>query len=227
MRGKLIVIEGIDASGKGTQTKLLAERLKKEGYKVEIINFPQYDNWSSIFIKKYLNGDLGKIEDVGPYQCSIFYALDRYIISRKIRQWLEEGYMVICNRYVASNKGHQASKIEDKNERDKFLKWLDKLEYSIFKNPKEDVNVFLDVPPEICQKLVDQKKLRDYLNSDKKRDIHEDNIDYLIKSREAYLELLNKENNWLKVECTENNELLSIEEIHERIWKLVKEVIGK
>lgn len=225
MKGKLIVIEGIDGSGKGTQSKLLVDRIKREGYNVKYINFPQYESWSSVFVKKYLDHGLGDLKEIGPKQASIFYALDRYAVSKEIKKWLDEGSIIISNRYISSNKGHQTSKIKDKKGREEFLEWINNLEYNILGNPKEDFNIFLDIDPEIAQKLVDQKSLREYLSEGKTKDIHEENLDHLKNAREAYLELLKKEDNWLKVDCIENGELLSIEEIHERLWKLVKEKV--
>jgi dTMP kinase len=225
MKGKLIVIEGIDGSGKGTQSKLLLEKLKKESYKIKYINFPQYESWSSIFVKKYLDHGLGDLSEIGPRKASIFYALDRYAASKQIKEWLNEGYIIISNRYIASNKGHQTSKIKDKKDREDFLKWLDNLEYTILGNPKEDVNIFLDVDPEIAQELVDQKSIRDYLSKGKKKDIHEEDINHLKKAREAYLDLVKREANWLKLDCVENSKILSIKEIHEKLWKLVKEKV--
>ncbi|UCD04535.1 MAG: dTMP kinase [Candidatus Woesearchaeota archaeon] len=225
MKGKLVVIEGIDGSGKGTQSKLLVDQLKREGYSVQYINFPQYESWSSIFIKKYLDNGLGDLEEIGPKQASIFYALDRYVASKQIKDWLKEGCIVISNRYISSNKGHQMSKIEDKKEREEFLEWLNNLEYNILRNPKENVNIFLDVDPKVAQELIDQKSLRDYLSIGKKRDIHEDDIDHLKKARDTYLWLIEKEKNWYKIDCMKNSEILSIEEIHNKLCKLIKEKI--
>jgi len=222
MKGKLVVIEGIDGSGKKTQAKLLIEDLKREGYTVKYVDFPQYESWSSIFVKKYLDHGLGELKDIGPRKASIFYALDRYAASKEIKEWLDKGYIVISNRYIASNKGHQTSKIKDNKEREEFLEWLNNLEYNILGNPKEDVNIFLDVDPEVAQRLVDQKSIRDYLSKGKKRDIHEDDINHLKKARDTYLWLIKKEDNWLKIDCVENGEILNIEEIHDKLWKLVK-----
>lgn len=225
MKGKLIVIEGIDGSGKGTQSKLLVDQLKKEGHPVKYVNFPQYESWSSIFIKKYLDNKLGNLEEIGPMQASIFYALDRYVASKEIKKWLKEGYIVISNRYISSNKGHQMSKIKDEKEREEFLEWLDNLEYNILGNPKEDVNVFLDVDAKVAQELVDQKSLRDYLSIGKKKDIHEEDINHLKNARSTYLWLVEKEKNWYKIDCMKNGQILSVEEIKDKLCKLIKEKV--
>ena len=117
-----IVFEGIDNSGKSTQCRLLLEHLKKEGYKVEMIDFPQYGKKSAALIEEYLSGKYGSASEVSPYVASIFYACDRYDASFKIRQWLKEGKIVVADRYVGSNIGHQGGKIKNKDERLKFIR---------------------------------------------------------------------------------------------------------
>src|SRR3989344_1407856 len=142
-RGKFIVIDGTDGSGKATQTNLLLEELKTSGYEVEMTDFPQYGTKSAGLIEEYLNGKYGK---VGPEAASIFYAIDRFDASFKVRQWLDEGKIVISNRYVTANAGHQGGKIDDYHDRVKFFRWLDNLEYKIFAIPKPDLNVILHMP---------------------------------------------------------------------------------
>jgi len=138
-----------DGSGKATQTNLLVDRLRQSGYQVEVADFPRYGKKSAALVEDYLNGKFGSPKEVGPYRASIFYAIDRYDASFEIKKWLEQGKIVICNRYVSANMGHQAGKIENKEERDKFLNWLEDLEFNIFNIPKPDVVIFLYVPPEI------------------------------------------------------------------------------
>jgi len=172
-KGKFFVIEWTDGSGKWTQTKLLVNRLKEEWYAVEIVDFPQYGKKSASMVEEYLNGKFWENpEDVTPYQASTFYAIDRYSASFDIRKWLDEGKIVIANRYVSANMGHQAGKIKDLEERDKFLNWLDDFEYNLFDLPRPDLIIFLYMDPEIWQQLVDQKsqKEREYAYW-KKRDI--------------------------------------------------------
>ena len=166
-QGKFIIIDGTDGSGKATQTKLLVERLKNEKHQVEMIDFPQYGQKSAGLVEEYLNGKYGSAQEVGPYRASIFYACDRYAASGQIKKWLTDGKIIICNRYVSSNMGHQAGKIADLKERDKFLEWLFELEYNLFGIPKPDVNILLFMPPEIGQELVDQKGHRDYIGDKK------------------------------------------------------------
>ena len=123
-KGKFIVIEGTDGSGKSTQVNLLSDRFKKEKIKFETADFPQYDNFSGAFVAKYLRGEYGAADEVGPYRGSIFYAVDRYDKSFDIRKWMNEGKQVISNRYVSANMGHQTGKIKGKKQQDAFLKCL-------------------------------------------------------------------------------------------------------
>ncbi|MFW6025281.1 MAG: dTMP kinase, partial [Candidatus Woesearchaeota archaeon] len=215
--GKLIVICGTDGSGKGTQTKLLKKRLKSEGYDIETIDFPQYGKKSAGLVENYLNGVYGDSEEVGPYRASIFFACDRYDASFQIREWLKEGKIVICNRYVSANMGHQAGKIDDLKKRNEFLNWLHDLEYSIFNIPKPDVNILLYMPHEYGHKLIDKKDARRYLNG-KKRDIHEKDLKHLKKAKSAYL-YVSKKFNWEKINCVENDKILSIKKISNKVVK--------
>lgn len=215
-----IMVEGTDGSGKGTQTQLLFDRLTAAGFAVEQISFPQYGERSCTMVEDYLNGKFGSAEDVGPYPASIFYATDRFAAAPKIRSWLKEGKIVIANRYVASNMGHQGGKIDDPEERKKYFEWNYHLEYTIFNIPKPTVNVILHMPAEVAQALVDKKDARAYLNG-KKRDIHEDNIDHLKKAEQAYLDIAQTFPDFTLIECTEHGNLLSKEEIHEKLWQLI------
>ena len=138
--GKFIVIDGTDGSGKGTQTKILVKRLENLGYDVAMADFPQYGQASAGLVEQYLNGNYGTAEEVGPYKASIFYACDRYDASFKIRKWLEEGKIVISNRYVTANMGHQGGKISNRKKRKKYFDWLYELEYKIFNIPKVEVS---------------------------------------------------------------------------------------
>lgn len=224
MRGKLIVICGTDGSGKATQAELLIQKLKQEGHDVEKTDFPQYNEWSSIFVQKYLNGEFGTADEVGPYRASVFFAIDRYAASKKMYQWLEQGKIIVSNRYVSANQGHQGGNIKGPVEREKYLNWLNELEFNIFKIPRPDTTVFLHVPAEIGQKLVDKKGHRDYVGG-KKRDIHEADINHLKNAEQAYLYTANKDPSWITIKCTENNQLFSREVIAEKIWQQVKKIL--
>lgn len=218
------MIEGTDGSGKGTQTELLVQRLQQEGQAVEQIHFPQYGEKSASMVEDYLNGKFGTADEVGPYRASIFYAVDRYAASAKIKKWIDEEKIVIANRYVGSNMGHQGGKIHNDEERKKYFDWNYHLEYEIFQIPKPDVNLILHVKPEISQKLVDQKGEREYLQG-KKRDIHEDDIHHLKNAEHAYLQMASIYPEFELIECVENEAILSKEEIHKKIWESIKKHI--
>lgn len=220
MSGLFISIEGTDGSGKGTQTELLVNRLKAEGRPVEIISFPQYGESSAAVVEDYLHGKFGTAEEVGPYRGSIFYAIDRYAAAPKIRAWLNEGKIVIANRYIGSNMAHQGGKISNEIEQDKYFAWVYNLEYTIFGIPKPDFSLILHVPAEVAQKLVDQKEARAYLQG-KKRDIHEDDLGHLRAAENTYKRVAQKFPEYTMLECADNNEIRPIQEIHESIWQLV------
>lgn len=222
--GKLIVIDGTDGSGKATQTKLLIEKLKSLDKRVTVADFPQYGNWSALFVEKYLNGQFGTAEEVGPYRGSIFYALDRYHKSFEMKQWLQQGKIIISNRYVSANQGHQGGKIKSPEERKKYLDWVEHLEFEIFKIPRPTVNIFLHVPPEIGQKLVDKKGERDYVGG-QKRDIHEADIQHLKDAEASYLYLVDNYPNWIKIDCIQDGQILTREEIHQKVWEAVQKFI--
>lgn len=223
--GRFIVIDGTDGSGKTTQFKLLKEVLETEGYDVETADFPQYGQKSAGAVEEYLNGKYGQ---VNPHAGSVLYAVDRFDASFKIREWLAKGKIVLTNRYVTANAGHQGGKIEDEAERIKFFKWLDNLEYTIFGIPKPDLNVILHVPAEIAQRLVDKKetKMREYAKG-KKRDLHEADLNHLKNAERVYLEISKLFPNTKLVECMNGGTLMTVQEIHNRIWELVRRIALK
>lgn len=223
-KGLFIMIEGTDGSGKSVQTERLLNRLKKENRDVVQISFPQYGSPSAAMVEAYLNGEFGSAAEVGPYRASIFYAVDRYAASAKIRQWLDAGKIVIANRYVCSNMGHQGGKIKDKTERKKYFDWNYNLEYNIFQIPKPDVNIILHVTPEVSQELVDKKAEREYLKG-KKRDIHEDDLNHLRDAESAYIEIAKTYPGFELIECVENGKILPVEKIGEKIWHHIQKFL--
>lgn len=225
MPGLFIMIEGTDGSGKGTQTDLLVERLKAEGYPVQSVSFPRYGERSAAMVEDYLHGTFGTAAEVGPYRGSIFYAVDRYAASMEIRQWLNEGKVVIANRYVGSNMGHQGGKISDPEERGKYFAWVRDLEYTIFGIPKPDVNLILHVPAEVASALVDQKGDRAYLHG-KKRDIHEADIAHLKAAEVSYLDMAARFPEFTLLECAPGGDLLSKDVIHDLIWRQIAPRLG-
>jgi dTMP kinase len=219
-KGKFIVIEGTDGSGKGTQTTLFAQRLTSENISFEVTDFPQYGKPSAFFVEKYLQGGFGTIEEVGPYKASYFYALDRFDKSGEMKKWLAEGKHIISNRFTTSSMAHQTAKLDSIEEQDAFLNWLDTLEYGDLEIPRPDLVVFLYVPPEIGQKLVAQKAAREYTQG-KSHDIHEASLDHLTKASETYKYIAEKFG-WLRIDCVKGGELMSPEEIHELVFEATK-----
>lgn len=222
-RGRFIVIDGTDGVGKATQTALLISRMVKEGYPVGATEFPQYGNRSAAMIEDYLAGKFGTADEVGPYVASLFYALDRYGAAHTIRTALAEERHVISNRYTASNMGHQGGKIKDPEERKRFWYWLVQLEFEILKLPKPDLTIILHVPAEVAQNMARTRTHQEYLLLKKKLDIHEGMLTHLKESEEAYLALSREfPQEFVVVECCENNQVLSPEVIHERVWNAVQ-----
>jgi dTMP kinase len=225
--GLFIVLEGTDGSGKTTQLKKLLKRLKEKKIKYQVFDFPQYKKPSSYFVKQYLLGKYGNLKEVSPYQASLFYSLDRFEASFKIRKALKEGKVVLANRYFASNLGHQGAKIKNQKERKEFFKWIYNLEFKILNLPKPDLNIFLHVPAEIGYQLILKKKKRDYLKN-KKRDIHEKDLNYLKKTEKTYLEAIKFFPKDFKViECISKKELLGVKEISEKIWQIIVKYFKK
>jgi dTMP kinase len=219
--GKLIVIDGTDGSGKQTQSKLLIERLKSIGHNAVYFDFPQHGQPSAALVDMYLNGEFGKLEGInGAKVASGFYAFDRFCAAPKIRKVLESGGTAICDRYESANKGHQAGKIHDLVERDKFLAWLEHLEFDIFGIPRPDMNILLYVSTAINQQLVDMKNKREYLNG-KIRDIHENDLQHLNDAASAFLYCARKYD-WSVIYCAPDGVILPVEEIHEMVWKEIE-----
>lgn len=233
-KGKFFVLEGVDGSGKATQTKLLVNALRKKGYKVEKVDFPQYGKISAGLIENYLKGVYGSSKEVGPYRASIFYACDRYDVSFQIRQWLKEGTTVIADRYIASNIGHQGGKlITNKKAWEKYITWLHDLEYNIFQIPKPSYTLILKISPELSMtnsnKITDKDKLkkrRAYLGDSKKQDIHEADRMHLANTLKSYIAVSKKFPEEYKIiECQERNNFFPIQVIHQKILKLIEEKI--
>lgn len=224
-----IVLEGTDGSGKSVQFEMLHKRLKREGFSVATFDFPQHGKPSAFFVDQYLTGRYGGWKEVGPYRASVFYALDRYDIAPKLRLWAKQlkrwpkrRKVMLSNRYVPSNMGHQGSKIVDDQKRLFFFSWVTKFEYGILGIPRPMVSIILHVPAKIAYALVAKKGKREYLHK-KKRDIHEADIKHIRRAEKAYLQMaLHFPKDFKLIECVEKGKLLSPEEIHERVWKVVR-----
>jgi dTMP kinase len=212
--GRFIVIDGLDGSGKETQSLILKKRLEDMGMKVRYISFPQYENDSSLFVKKYLNGELGAHpEDTNAYAASSFFAADRYLSYRT--DWKkdidDEGTIVIANRYTTANAVHQLSKLE-KNEWSGFLGWLWDYEFHKLGIPIPDSIIYLEMHPDISYRLIKSRSEE----TGRTMDIHELDNTFLYKSYEAAL-YASERLNWNRIRCYEGSEPLSREEIAERI----------
>lgn len=221
-----IVIEGTDGSGKGTQFGFLQKRLVEAGHKVALFDFPRYDEASSYFVKEYLNGSYGSADEVGPYTGSMFYALDRYAASEEVREALNQGYIVLANRFTGSNMAHQGTKFAHAEERRGFFIWLDNLEFQMLNIPRPTKNFVLRVPAEIAQTLVDKKDKRSY--TDKKRDIHEANLSHMQRAVEVYDDLCALfPKDFERIDCVRSGELMSIPQIHDHLWKTIQPMLPK
>lgn len=221
MKGTLIVLEGIDGSGKETQASLLEKKLKEKGREVMHISFPDYESPSSALVKMYLKGDFGKNpEDVNPYAASLFYAVDRFASYRmKWKDFYQRGGIIIADRYTTSNMVHQMTKYEDKKERKDFLSWLEKTEYEELELPVPDLVILLDIPLGVSENLVKERA-----RQGGSMDIHEQHLDYLRKCHDAYQELVNLYG-WKRIPCTEEGKLRTIEDIGEDVEKAAAEVM--
>ncbi|MDP1709365.1 MAG: thymidylate kinase [Candidatus Komeilibacteria bacterium] len=224
-RGKLIVIDGTDGSGKATQTDLLLERLKKEGYACSKIDFPQYGAKSAGLIENYLNGKYGSPDELNPYIASFFYSLDRYDASFSFKNLLDNGEIIISNRYTSSNMGHQGSKFSTPESRRLYFEWLDIYEHKVFKIPRPDLTIILHVPPEYAQNLLEKKAAREYINGEK-RDLLESDLGHQHRAEQTYLEMCQLFPNYELVECVRDGEIMSVEAIHELVWERVSGLVN-
>lgn len=222
--GKLFVIDGTDGSGKQTQLNKLKERLEKENIEYKLASFPNYDNPSSSLVKMYLSGEFGEnAKDVSPYIASTFYAADRYATYKtKLEKFYNEGGIVLVDRYTTSNMIHQAGKIKDEEEREKFLKWLWDFEFNLYGIPVPTKTFFLNMPTEYALKLIKERENK--FTHTQTKDIHERDASHLRDSYNEAVRLVDKYG-WKEIKCVENGRIKTIEEIHEEIWKEIKKYI--
>lgn len=221
MNGRLIVIEGLDGSGKATQAARLADALTGQGRDVKKISFPDYASDSSALIKMYLGGEFGSHpNDVNAYAASTFYSVDRYASYKT--GWggfYKSGGIVVSDRYTTSNAVHQCSKLP-KEQWPAFLDWLFDFEYNKIGIPAPDCVVYLEVDPVVSQGLMTAR----YKGDESKKDIHEKDLAYLARSHEA-ADYCARTLGWTKVSCTEQGAMRSIEAIHADLLRAIKEVL--
>lgn len=224
MRGKLIVIEGTDGSGKATQSRELVSRLTAEGLKVRKVDYPNYQSQSSALVKMYLQGEFGsRPEDVNAYAASAFYAVDRIASYKK--EWEEfylSGGIVIADRYTTSNMIHQAAKIQDPAEKERYLAWLWDFEFTKCGLPVPDSVIFLAMLPAASQELMRGRENK----AGGSKDIHEQNAQYLAQCYANACQIA-VTFGWQQIDCTEHGQVKSIEQIHTEIYQAVSKIISR
>ncbi|MCD8221864.1 MAG: deoxynucleoside kinase [Clostridiales bacterium] len=218
MEGKLIVIEGLDGSGKATQAEFLYQELCNKSVSVRKVSFPDYESRSSSLVKMYLNGEFGDHpDDVNAYAASSFYAVDRYASYKKDwKGFLDTGGIVIADRYTTSNAVHQCSKLP-KEKWDEYLRWLFDYEYRLLGIPEPALTCYLHVDPEVSQKLMSKR----YQGDEQKKDIHEKDFNYLKRSQDAAGYCVDKLG-WKVIECCKDGIMRSMDEIHSEIMMIVR-----
>lgn len=226
MKGKLVVIDGGDGAGKATQVKMLVERLLKEGHEVETLDFPRYqENFTGKLLRQCLDGQRGNFMDIDAHIASVLYAVDRYETKPKIFDWIKSGKIVILDRYVSSNMIHQGAKISNHKELELFLDWLDNLEHGVFKLPRPDIILYLEVPAEMRAKLKNQAVLEGKHKAG--LDLSEVDFEHQKATEERAQTIVAKRNEWCKVVCTDNLGMKSKEDIHEEIFNKIEEKLTK
>lgn len=218
MAGKFIVIEGLDGSGKATQTEILRKYLEQKGNNVTKLTFPDYGNPSSSLVKMYLGGQLGdNPADVNAYAASAFYSVDR--VASYLQFWkkdYENGNVILADRYATSNIIYQMSKLPYE-QWDSFIEFQEDFEYKKLAVPKPDLIIYLDVEPDVSQKLLSNR----YSGDESKKDLHEKNVDFLLNCRKSALYAAEKLN-WKRISCTENGTMRTIEDISNDIKNIVE-----
>ena len=224
--GKLFVIDGTDGSGKQTQFDLLKKRLDEEKIDYRTVSFPNYESPSSSLVKMYLSGEFGEnAKDVSPYIASTFYAADRYATFQKeYKEYYKNGGIILADRYTTANMVHQAGKIDDEKEREKFLNWLFDLEFNLYGLPVPNKVFFLNMPPEKVKELI--KNRENKFTHNNKKDIHERDEKHLQDAYNAACSLVEKYN-WNEIKCVRNNEIRTREDIHNEIFNIVQKELQK
>lgn len=223
--GKLFVIDGTDGSGKQTQFEELQKHLKQDQIPFKTVSFPNYDSPSSSLVKMYLSGEFGEDpKAISPYIASNFYAADRYATYKKeFEQYYQNGGIILADRYTTANMVHQAGKITDEAEREKFINWLFDLEFNLYGIPKPTQVFFLNMPTQKAQELIQNRENK--FSHTTIKDIHERNPQHLEESYQAACSV-SKKYGWYEIQCVENDTLKTIDKIQEEIYKEVKRLIN-
>ena len=221
MKGKLIIIEGLDGSGKSTQIEQLANRAKQLGKAVRQIKFPNYAEDSSALVKAYLRGELGGLHEINAYAASVLYSVDRYATFRRhMKEDYDNGCIFLLDRYTTANMYHQTTKLP-KEEWDSFLDWLEDLEYGKMGLPKPDLVLYLDMKPQTAKKLMENR----YHGDESKKDLHEADFSYLLSCRDAALYVAQR-CGWEVLSCCDGESPLPIDTISQMIWQKVEPLLG-
>ena len=223
-KGRLIVIDGLDGSGKKTQLDLLVEYCRKQKIKTATVDFPQYyKTFFGRLVGRYLNGEFGDVEETSPYLTGLTFAGDRWQAKPNMLKALKQEKLFLANRYTSSSAAFMAGKFKSKLKQDRFIDWIYKLEQEVYGCPREDFVIYLSVPVSVGQKLVMKKGKRKYTGRKQKLDIHEKNLVYMERVKQIYLRMIKKRNNWFFVDCMKGRKLLSSEEIHQIILDILKD----
>lgn len=217
MNGRLIVLDGLDGSGKQTQTKLLLDRLIQAGERVLSVSFPDYAELSSGPVRQYLAGEYGDVDEVSPYAASSFYAVDRYASFKRFwKKQYETGYTILADRYATSNLIHQMCKLP-KEQWPAFHAWMEEYEYRLLGLPRPSLVLFLDMHPKVSEKLI----ARRYAGDESKKDIHEANVAYLLRCRACALYAA-EHFGWVRVPCSDEEHPYPPGQIADKIASLVQ-----
>jgi len=222
-RGKLIVIEGVDGSGKTTQTQLLVARLRMIGKQVQTIKYPRHNTpFFGKMVDEYLTGKFGPADKLGPHLASLLFACDRFETKSQLLSWLSVGNWIVPDRYMTSNLGHQLGKISKITEKEEFINWAEEMEYRVFGIPRPDLVIYLDLPIKIIENLINKRAKETKAIA---LDGHESNLEHLKKAQDAYRFCLKKFPYWTEINCMEHDELLPAEEIHKKIWEKIRNTL--
>lgn len=219
-RGKLIVLEGIDGSGKHTQLEMLGRAMRDRGIPYATIDFPQYDGFFGRMIAEYLNGKFGTLNAVNAHFSALLFAGDRLENKKQLETLLDEGKLVLADRYIASNLAHQGARVSPTRQRD-FRKWLEQLEYDIYRLPREDLVIYLRLPAARAQKLIHRKRVRSYTH--RRKDLQEASLKHLKRAAEIF-ERLARQAHWATVNCMEprKKKVRAPEEIHSDVMAILR-----
>lgn len=221
MKGKLIIIEGLDGSGKSTQIEILRKRAQQAGKQVRQVKFPNYAEDSSALVRAYLAGELGSLHEINAYAASVLYSVDRYATFRRhMKEDYDNGCIFLLDRYTTANMYHQTTKLP-KEEWDSFLDWLEDLEYGKMGLPKPDLVLYLDMKPQTAKKLMENR----YHGDESKNDLHEADFSYLLSCRDAALYAAQR-CGWEVLSCCDGESPLPIDTISQMIWQKVEPLLG-